>query len=1679
MNNQFNNQGQQNPAFPSIYKPNIQSQQNHGQSFLNSIKNNSVPRTHLQQTSYTTQNSRAIGQVPASLIGNPQPINQKQPLIIGNGQNLQVIQDYKELEVSLQREADKYLDSKSKFQGSASESSLKNLNSSNQQRNSNSSDQRKVPQQTTLNVKSNMLTGFLQTPEKQNNAQANSKESIHQYLLDRANNPEKTQATSNVPLSKQQNLAGLPKLLDAQKNSSSKHNIIEIEDIEDDDLVFMDEKQDPRQGNSSVYRNYVQKLNTGTLSLEQLESNLKAIEKESSITFQQNEIKKKKDAIFQNEKPKYTSSILSDYQPKTYNSNFIKQNSSITQSSYNPQTKTCDKNAEFFSKRTDKKDDYHYDYEDYFNSSQYKQANERNYQKASAKANEKTDYDKLKQKMKEAENLYESKTPNKALQKYEEVLAEKKKQDMFKNRAAKLLNMHHDKDHISLKNTNSKASNYMNLPLSTLAEIRAQKLNEEHFKDIKKIIKSKTHVLNEDKKLKELEQIRQKEELLNKQREEERLRARKENNEFLNDLLGFNDEEQTEKKKESKTTKSMTSNFLGLNLEEGDNKQAKKMNQEEFEAQQNQIQRSREEQQLALQKMYEAEKEAEMKRIRYHNRKSAEELIKPILNLELVKMFSSEDRPPLTEIPLQFENFQHYRDIWIPLFLYETYSQMINQRGDRDKEKQQIEALGLEYKSNFSKKSHFEGYIQKSNQDHNYIYLKLYESTNSVADKNGFFNLKTIDSLKEFDLLFISQEPLPFDEVKKVTNISYLMKMREEQGKMLAIVSKRRKRDQNFLEVKIDASLNEEFICLNVRQLSYLKVNVYFFDSLSTTIREFRTIKSCEFFPTADIILNPQRFLCDKQTQDPFKKFDEKQSRMQAFVYNFRSNFNDSQREALEQVVKMKKEDFLLIQGPPGTGKTHTIQGILGMLISSNVKKILICGPSNAAIDEILIRIVTHKLFGLLNESQLRDKLLRVGSMDYEPLPLVKKYILDEKIREEMGDEERNPNRKTTNLQEKQQYVKEKLQQITTITRIISTDQCEQEKGRLNDLLKLLYNDSEKVLKFMQNKKIKRLETIKLLKENYDKKKEELDKEMPNGQDKFMFNGKNKKKDVERMIINRAQIICTTLSMSVSDKLEIIKQGDIEYLIVDEACQCVELTNLIPFEHEPKKVILVGDQQQLPATTFSDNSDKTFYSRSLFERFLNCGVNKFMLSIQYRMHPSIRQFPSNQFYEGGLKDSESVIQRQQDFSTLPVGLRVLNQTVSNLIFFDLKYGQESVNDTSKSNKDEAQFILTLFQDIIKIILQKASQTDFPANVNSDDQKMKHILGDLRQRVGIISPYKSQVRTLKDYMYPFLKKNGFPIDLIEINTVDAYQGREKDIIIISCVRGSQERQLGFLNDYRRMNVAVTRARHFLWVVGNSTTLNRNKNWNNFVEYSKTLNGGFVRFERKEDWEDVKLVQTLIDSKSNKKNVFPNSKTREKLKSQNSQDKEEGEIQDSPGQIKSQSYQNPNKNKQDKSTNKTVLQRDKISVPQQKPNLRDLLLNDTVTSSNLTQVQKPSPTKIQKPSPTKINQQISPSKKPQQTINSDVQAAKAAKLQELLKQREALQKKLEENKKKKIQEQQSQKQNPQIDNKTNSSDQQKDKDSSNHNEKKRTFSERKDENPSKLNTYQDQNKRMKHN
>ena len=166
----------------------------------------------------------------------------------------------------------------------------------------------------------------------------------------------------------------------------------------------------------------------------------------------------------------------------------------------------------------------------------------------------------------------------------------------------------------------------------------------------------------------------------------------------------------------------------------------------------------------------------------------------------------------------------------------------------------------------------------------------------------------------------------------------------------------------------------------------------------------------------------------------------------------------------------------------------------------------------------------------------------------------------------------------------------------------------------------------------------------------------------------------------------RSQIICCTLAISGQEKLEAVR-NNIDCLIVDEACQCIEPAVLIPFDLGPKRVILVGDQQQLPATTFSEHACQTNFSRSLFERLLQSGYDKTMLQIQYRMHQNIRMFPSRQFYDDRVQDHESIARR----SLSPPLAKILQLLGGRVIFFDIIDSQEHAEDRSKCNADEAEF----------------------------------------------------------------------------------------------------------------------------------------------------------------------------------------------------------------------------------------------------------------------------------------------------------------------------------------------------------------------------------------------------
>jgi len=211
---------------------------------------------------------------------------------------------------------------------------------------------------------------------------------------------------------------------------------------------------------------------------------------------------------------------------------------------------------------------------------------------------------------------------------------------------------------------------------------------------------------------------------------------------------------------------------------------------------------------------------------------------------------------------------------------------------------------------------------------------------------------------------------------------------------------------------------------------------------------------------------------------------------------------------------------------------------------------------------------------------------------------------------------------------------------------------------------------------------------------------------------------------------------------------------------------------------------------------------------SLFEHIQQCGVTPYLLDTQYRMHPAVAAWPSHTFYEDRLVSQPSPSDRPA-----PKGLLWPNP-LKPLLFVDSVDGEEETTAEGYSwrNRQEANVIM----DIVKRLIS-----------DSD------ISGD----IGVISPYAAQVRLLRDLLLIMEKQDPAKFINVEVATVDGFQGREKEVIMFSTVRNNEERRLGFVTDPRRMNVAFTRARRGLVVVGSSATLSSNKYWASWLNYMR--------------------------------------------------------------------------------------------------------------------------------------------------------------------------------------------------------------------------------------------------
>jgi regulator of nonsense transcripts 1 len=422
---------------------------------------------------------------------------------------------------------------------------------------------------------------------------------------------------------------------------------------------------------------------------------------------------------------------------------------------------------------------------------------------------------------------------------------------------------------------------------------------------------------------------------------------------------------------------------------------------------------------------------------------------------------------------------------------------------------------------------------------------------------------------------------------------------------------------------------------------------------------------------------------------------------------------NSSQQDAVKEVLR---KPLSLIQGPPGTGKTVTSATIIYHLAKMSGGQVLVCAPSNVAVDQLCERIHRTNL-----------KVVRLTAKSREDVESSVSFLA---LHEQVRMSEHN-------------------------SELVKLSQLKNEYGELSS---------------QDEKKFKQLT-----------------------------------KAAEKDILNNADVVCCTCVGAGDPRLAKMKFRNV---LIDESTQSAEPECMIPLVLGCKQVVLVGDHKQLGPVIMNKKAAKAGLNQSLFERLVNLHIQPIPLSTQYRMHPCLSEFPSNMFYDGKLQNGITHDQRVRKDVDFPWP----NPEAPMMFWSNLGHEEISASGTSYLNRTEASNV------------EKAVTRFFKAGVKPEE-------------IGVITPYEGQrsyiVTTMQNagtYKKEFYKD-------VEVASVDAFQGREKDFIVLSCVRSNDNQGIGFLSDPRRLNVALTRAKYGLVILGNPKVLSKHELWHNLLVHFK--------------------------------------------------------------------------------------------------------------------------------------------------------------------------------------------------------------------------------------------------
>ncbi|KAL8483074.1 hypothetical protein ACS0TY_025937 [Phlomoides rotata] len=614
------------------------------------------------------------------------------------------------------------------------------------------------------------------------------------------------------------------------------------------------------------------------------------------------------------------------------------------------------------------------------------------------------------------------------------------------------------------------------------------------------------------------------------------------------------------------------------------------------------------------------------------------------------------------------------------------------------------------------------------------------------------------------------------------------------------------------------------------------------------------------------------------------------------------STLNESQRGSilatLRKIGCSHQPSVELIWGPPGTGKTSTLSALLYILLKMKVRT-LVCAPTNIAITELVSRVAVHVRKSFKSETEksqmscpLGDVLvfgnkdnLKVGSdiqeilLDYRVerlldclVPLTgwkhcistmldfledcvshyQIFIENEKIKSnDLPDAEVQQSVSQSFLEFARlrfTHVASPVRQclLTLFTHLPRSFIQEENYQSIVQLISLLGN-LEKLL-FKDNMTSSELEMIFLQQTGFvpDSLVDTFDtsslqyirsqcrsilRSLQASLSKLGLPLVTAKNSTSEFCLQKASLVFCTISSSF--KLHSVDIEPFHFLVIDEAAQVKECETSIALQlPHVKHAILVGDECQLPATVASKLSEEAGFGRSLFERLSSMGHSKHLLNMQYRMHPSISRFPNSNFYDNQILNAPNVRNKSYERCYLQ------GRMFGSYSFINVCDGREELDDVghSRRNMVEVAVILKILRKLYK-------------EWSVSKEKLS---------IGLISPYAAQVAAIHDRLP--LKYENFERFTVKVKSIDGFQGGEEDIIIISTVRSHRGGSIGFLSSPQRTNVALTRARHCLWIIGNERTLSQSESvWARLVSDAKDrkcfFNAG----------EDCDLDKTIIDVK----------------------------------------------------------------------------------------------------------------------------------------------------------------------------------------------------------------------